>query len=484
MIFGLASVKLGKEFVRNTIKTPPHAAHESIAEVEPFVAQRAGTSGGHCGAFQINARASDNSLSIELMERFKDLVFKYASDKVLWTVIWKAYTDHLCTGVDLYSIYTEMHKTKSLKRIRDYYKSAYQVSFWLATLDKPFMPLLQGDVAGLGAGMALSAGFPLAAENSRVSLPGCRYGSLGAEGGALFKFSRLPGRIGEYLMISGKTLHSADVVHVGLATHFMPADRAEFLQERMSEVHSNDLPTLLNAMDPFTDEPEDSTIFKYFDSINRCFEKDTVEEIMQALREETEHVEWAKNTLAAMEKASPLAMAITLKVARLGRFLPLRNCLNLEYAVMARLIQHPEYLEGVSAFVESRDPEWLYKTPAQVPEIEVNSFIQNLPIRKTLRLEQIHPGSVRLDPAVESYRFTARLGFPVIGDDFAEQTAEYGGSQADLPETLAWAHSELLKPAGLHALHTLINREDDILEMVEELNFDDTYTDMSHSTEG
>jgi 3-hydroxyisobutyryl-CoA hydrolase len=470
---------MGKDFVRNMIRTPPHAAHQAVVDSEPFLS---GNGGGHCGTLMTNIRSSDNSLSLEMMDRFKDLVFKYASDNVLWTVIWKAFDNHLCTGVDLYSIYEELHRSRSVKRIREFYQKSYQVAYWLANLEKPMMPLLQGDVAGIGAGMALSAVFPLATETTRVSLPGCRYGSLGAEGGALFKFSRLPGRMGEYLMISGKTLHSADVVQVGLATQFMPSDRAEALHERIGSAHSSDLPTLLNCMDPFMDLPDDSTILKYLPSINRCFSQDSIADIVKALEEETEHVEWAQNTLKAMSANSPLAMAITLKVTRLGRFLPLLNCLNLEYAVMARLIQHPEYAEGVSAFVESRTPQWTYATHEEVPEREVNSFIDNLPIRKTLRLEKINPLAIRLDPVAERERFISRLGFPTVDSSiFGEFT---DGPTADLPETVAWAQSEILKPAGLQAYHRLLNREEEMLEVVEDLNFDITFSEMTHSSEG
>jgi len=465
--------------VRNTIEDPPQPYHSSIVASEPFVNTRQGLGGRHSVAIQINARASDNSLDDVLLARLRDLVYKYASNNVYFTVLWKPYEDNLCTGIDLYNMYANLHEEANLKKIRAYYRTVYEIAYHLATLDKPFLTCLQGDVAGIGAGMALSTTFPIATESARVSLPGCRYGSLGAEGGALFKFSRLPGRIGEYLMVSGKTLHSSDLVHVGLAQHFMPSDRSALLEARLAESNSSELPALLNAMDAFMDSPDETTIFKYFESINRCFSKDTVQEIMQALREETEHVEWAKNTLASMEKNSPLAMTITLKATRIGRYLPLRNCLNLEYAIMSRLVQHPEYSEGISAHVEMRSPNWTYMKPERVPEKEAEAFLAPLPIRKTLRLEKIHPGCDRIDAASEVARFTPRLGFQ-SKSDISDQ---YGGPFADLPDILTWAHSELVKPAGLHSYYTLLNKEDEELESIEDLKYQEI-TEINHSTEG
>lgn len=464
------------------IEDPPQPFHKKVLETEPFVLDRHGHSGRHCTTIQLNARSSDNSLNLELLQRLRDLVFKYASNNVFYSVIWKPRENHLCTGVDLYSIYSLLHSDKKnvMSLLRQYYRTTYEVAYYLHTLDKPFFTLLHGDVAGIGAGMALSTVFPIATESSRVSLPGTRYGSLGAEGGALFKFSRLPGRIGEYLMVSGKTLHSSDVIHVGLAHHFMPSDRVQLLEARLSETDTGDLATLLNVTHAFTDTPDASTIYRYFDSINRCFGKDTVQEIMKALEEETEHVEWAQNTLAAMRKNSPLAMAISLKVTRIGRYLPLTNCLNLEYAVMSRLVQHPEYAEGVAAFVENRTAGWCYKRPEDVPEAEVSSFIAPLGIRKTLRLEKIKSGSIQLDPATELARFLPKLGFAPPEDDLSTQ---YGGHLAELSDVIAWAHVELTKPAGLHVYHALLNREEEMLDTLADLEFESHFTDVNHSAE-
>lgn len=469
--------------MRNTIPDPPQVFHKSILETETFVHTRHGLSGRHCTTIQINARASDNALNEELLVRLRELIFKYASNNVYFSVIWKPMVNHLCTGMDLYSIYAKLHSgsKSTLKELRAFYRSTYEVAYYLATLNKPFFSLLHGDVAGVGAGMALSTALPLATESSHVSLPGCRYGSLGAEGGALFRFSRLPGRIGEYLLVSGKTIQGADLLHVGLAEHFMPSDRVDLLEARLADIDSGDLPTILNALHPFTDNPDDSTILKYYDSINRCFGKDTVAEIIKALEEETEHVEWAQNTLKSMRQNSPLAMDITLRATRLGRYLPLVNCLNLEYAIMTRLLQHPEYIEGISAIVENRVPSWTYTNPADVPRHEADSFLAPLPIRKTLRLESIHPNSVRIDAASEVDRFLPRLGFSVPDPELAPQ---YGGPLAELPEIVTWAHSELIKPAGLHIYYTLLNREDELLDTVEDLEFDAQFSEINHATEG
>lgn len=467
--------------MRHTIPEPVQPYHKMIVEKEPFLSVRNGLSGRHSVAIRINARQSDNALDDKLLNRLRDLVFKYASNQVFYSVLWRPHNNHLCTGMDLYSLYAQLHQSTKTKPLRDYFKTAYQTAYYVATLEKPFLPVLNGDVAGLGAGIALSAVFPIATETSRVSFPGCRYGSLGAEGGALFKMARLPGRIGEYLLLSGKTLHSSDLCHLGLAQHYMISDRADLLEMKLSEVDKGDLPTLLNTMSAFMDKPDESTILNYFESINRCFEKETVAEIMQALREETVHTEWAKNTLAFMEKNSPLAMALTLRATRAARYLPLLGCLNLEYAIMSRLIQHPEFAEGVAAIVENRAPHWTYSAPAEVPLAVVDSFVANLPIRKTLRLEPITEGTTRIDAAAEVARYHACLGFISNIDDGTSD--KYGGPFAELSSVVNWARTELLGPAGAHTYHSLLNREDEVIDSIEELA-DEQFPEVTHSHEG
>lgn len=43
--------------------------------------------------------------------------------------------------------------------------------------------------------------------------------------GAAYVLSRLPGGLGQYLGLTGARLRSDDLLHCGLATHFVPRDR-------------------------------------------------------------------------------------------------------------------------------------------------------------------------------------------------------------------------------------------------------------------
>ncbi|MFL5136062.1 MAG: enoyl-CoA hydratase/isomerase family protein, partial [Microvirga sp.] len=80
--------------------------------------------------------------------------------------------------------------------------------------------------------------------------------------------------------------------------------------------------------------------------------------IVAALREEPG--EWAKEALAAMERASPLSLKLAFEVLRQGRGLEIERALELEYRVMMHVLAGDDFYEGVRAVLIDKDnqPRW------------------------------------------------------------------------------------------------------------------------------
>ena len=113
-------------------------------------------------------------------------------------------------------------------------------------------------------------------------------------------------------------------------------------------------------------------------AIDRCFGGASVEEIVAALRKEPEA--WAKEALAAMERASPLSLKLAFEVLRRGRGLEIEGALQLEYRAMMHVIAGEDFYEGVRAVLIDKDqkPQWRSCSQSEVSDGDVERHFESL----------------------------------------------------------------------------------------------------------
>jgi len=99
--------------------------------------------------------------------------------------------------------------------------------------------------------------------------------------------------------------------------------------------------------------------------IDKCFSHDTVEEIVDALESEAARLdeEWCTLALKRLKEASPLALKVSLRSIREGRYQTLDECLVREYRMSMNAISKQfshEFCEGVRARLVEKDlaPKW------------------------------------------------------------------------------------------------------------------------------
>uniref|UniRef100_A0A3Q7HCM7 3-hydroxyisobutyryl-CoA hydrolase n=1 Tax=Solanum lycopersicum TaxID=4081 RepID=A0A3Q7HCM7_SOLLC len=130
-------------------------------------------------------------------------------------------------------------------------------------------------------------------------------------------------------------------------------------------VHESDILRIINE---FVRNPllKEGSILKRLDAINRCFGKDTVEEILFALEKEAITIDdkWMSNAIKSMKLASPTSLKITLRSIREGRKQTLRQCLIREYNIsghiLLRSFNYNDFYEGGKAifFTKDRKFKW------------------------------------------------------------------------------------------------------------------------------
>lgn len=105
---------------------------------------------------------------------------------------------------------------------------------------------------GGGVGLSVHAPFRIATENTMFAMPETAIGFFPDVGGSFF-LSRLDGQLGAYLGMTGQRLKGLDVLYAGIATHFVPSNRLQALETRLSELETKNPDVINNAIEEFTD---------------------------------------------------------------------------------------------------------------------------------------------------------------------------------------------------------------------------------------
>jgi len=261
------------------------------------------------------------------------------------------------------------------KGAADFFRVEYRLNHRLFTYPKPVVAFADGIVMGGGVGISQPARLRVATENTRFAMPETGIGLFPDVGGGWY-LSRLPGRMGEYLALTGHRLDGAECLALGLATHYLPAEALASAKAQIATAPDKALAILTDL----SAEPPIAKILAHYADIDRLFAGDTVEDIFAAL--EAEDSEWAAATLATLRAKSPQACKVSLRILREGREMPdFAAEIRQEYAVATRVCRLPDFAEGVRAVILDKDnaPRWSPATPDAVDSAAIDAIFAPLP---------------------------------------------------------------------------------------------------------
>ena len=247
---------------------------------------------------------------------------------------------------------------------RAFFATEYRLNHRLFTYAKPVVAFMDGVVMGGGVGISQPARFRIATENTLFAMPETAIGLFPDVGGGWY-LSRLPGRVGQYLALTGARIGGAECHTLGLATHYIPAARLDSAKARLSEAPQE----AAGILDALSDQPQPAAILEHREGIDRLFASDRLEDILAAL--EADGGDWASEQLAVLRSRSPLSMKVALKLLLEGATMPtFEDEMRQEYAVAAHIVQRPDFAEGVRAVLVDQDntPRWDPATPEAVTD--------------------------------------------------------------------------------------------------------------------
>ena len=258
---------------------------------------------------------------------------------------------------------------------RAFFHTEYRMNHRLFTYAKPIVAFMDGITMGGGVGLSQPATFRVATENTRLAMPETGIGLFPDVGGGWY-LSRLPGRTGQFLALTGHRLDGAECLALGLATHYLASDALDEAKARIA-AEPQQIEAILDALS--TPAP-DARILAHREAIDRLFASDTLEDIFAAL--EADPGEWAAQQLALLRTKSPQTMKVSLRLLLEGATMPtFEDEMRQEYAVGAHVVQRHDFLEGVRAVIVDKDnaPAWNPATPEGVTDHIIDQIFAPLP---------------------------------------------------------------------------------------------------------
>lgn len=278
-----------------------------------------------------------------------------------------------CAGGDIRML--AMSGAKDGVEARAFFHTEYRMNHKLFTYVKPVVAFMDGITMGGGVGISLPCRYRVATENTRLAMPETGIGLFPDVGGGWY-LSRLPGRMGQFLALTGHRLDGAECLALGLATHYLSSAALDEAKVRIiADPRSIDA-----ALGDLSVTPPDAKILAHRSDIDRLFASDVLEEVFAAL--EADSGDWAQAQLKLLRTKSPQTMKVSLRLLHEGALMhDFADEMRQEYAVGCRVVQRHDFLEGVRAVIIDKDhaPRWDPATPEGVTDHVIDQIFAPLP---------------------------------------------------------------------------------------------------------
>jgi enoyl-CoA hydratase len=251
-----------------------------------------------------------------------------------------------------------------------FFRAEYRLNTRIKNYPKPYVAFLDGVTMGGGVGISVHGSHRVATERTAFAMPETGIGLFPDVGGGWF-LPRLGPPLGMWLALTGERLKGGDVCAAGVATNYVESQVVDVVKNAVCEGQLD----MLNAMD----WDEAGSFEKHLGVIERCFWKETVEDIFAALEEEQD--DWAKAQLAALKTKSPQTLKVAHRQLRQGLELKsFEDNMRMEFRIACRAVHRHDFQEGVRAVIVEKDnkPNWQPATLAGVTREMLNEIFAPL----------------------------------------------------------------------------------------------------------
>lgn len=323
---------------------------------------------GHAGRITLARPKALNALTHQMCLDIDAALLRWRDDPAIALIVIDAEGEKaFCAGGDIAQVQAA-GKAGDYDVGRTFWRDEYRMNARLKEYGKPIVSFMQGYVMGGGVGVGCHVSHRVTGDTTQMAMPECGIGLIPDVGGTLL-LSSAPGRLGEYLGLTGARMGAGEAIAAGFADRYLPEDEWPAVIAALCETGDTD--TL-----PARDAPADTLPRG---DIDGPFAAADVPGIIAALEDAGGAA--AESALKALRRNSPLSMACTLAMVRAQRGnADIRDALRREFRFTWRSMDRGDFIEGVRAQIIDKDrtPHWQHAAPDDVTPDEVDGMLAPL----------------------------------------------------------------------------------------------------------
>lgn len=347
----------------------------------PVLFEELATRSGHrIGVATLAAEKTLNAISLEMTHLLTRQLRQWASDPAIVLVVLQAQGEKaFCAGGDLQNLYQAMrahHAADDRDDIRgnryacDFFEHEYRLDYMIHTCPKPVLCWGHGIVMGGGIGLMAGCSHRVVTERSRLAMPEITIGLYPDVGGSWF-LSRMPGKVGLFLALTGASMNAADARFTGLADYAIAHAAKQsviesLLQQAWDGQHDADAVLLARVLQQAQAQvPADvtfapSTLRANLDLIETLCAAPTLPEVVAAILAHETDDAWLNKAIATLRAGAPGSAWLSYALQRRVRRLSLAEVFRLEFVVSLHCAARPDFAEGIRALIIEKDqqPKW------------------------------------------------------------------------------------------------------------------------------
>ncbi|WP_367068064.1 enoyl-CoA hydratase/isomerase family protein [Oryzisolibacter sp. LB2S] len=326
---------------------------------------------GKVGCITLNRPKALNALSLQMVRDLMAVLLAWQHDDAVQAVAIRGSNKEgafgaFCAGGDIRFLHAA--GTVGNPEIEDFFTEEYALNHLIHNFGKPYIAFMDGIVMGGGMGISQGGTLRIVTERTKMAMPETAIGLFPDVGGGYF-LSRCPGRVGEWLALTGETIGAADAIAFGLADGFLPSEQQAAVWEGLgTETFADGAAVQQWIASKLV--ASGACQISVRGQIDEYFALKDVPAIVAAL--EGADDDWARATAATLRKRSPLMLHVVLEQIRRARTMGLADDLRMERDMVRHCFYlrpgQSETIEGIRALAVDKDhsPRW---NPARIEDV-------------------------------------------------------------------------------------------------------------------
>ena len=330
---------------------------------------------GRIGCITLNRPKALNALTLPMIRDLTSALKRWQDDPQVLAVAVRGTGKEgpfgaFCAGGDIRFFHQAAHAGDTA--LGDFFTEEYALNHLIHTYPKPYIAFMDGIVMGGGMGISQGASVRVVTERTKMAMPETNIGLFPDVGGGYF-LSRCPGKLGEYLGLTGLMLSGVQAVAAKLADIALPSSVLEVIWNTLVEspFESGEAVARWVLAQPGSLAPEK---LQPQPQIDQVFGLPTVQAMLEVLEAASD--EWSQHTAKTLRARSPLMLNVVLEQIRRARGMGLADDLRMErdmvhHCFHLRAVHDSETVEGIRALAVDKDhaPQW---KPARVEAVDAS----------------------------------------------------------------------------------------------------------------